>query len=305
MRIVSLLPSATEIVCALGLTDDLVGVTFECDYPAAARTKPVVSDTTLPSDLAPAEIDRVVSERADAHAALYTLDEGALRALDPEVILTQDLCAVCAVDVADVHAALAHLGCRARVVTLDPKRLEDVLTSIEAVGAATGRDADARALVAHLRDRLARVASAVRSRPSPRTFVLEWTDPPYNAGHWIPDMVAAAGGEPILARPGEYSAPLEWPTIVDAEPDVVVIAPCGYGLDATRAVTAADRRLRDELARTPAGSARVWAVDASSYFVRPGPRLVDGVEILAGILHPDRWPPPAPEHAGTVRVTDR
>ena len=303
MRIVSLLPSATEIVCALGLADDLVGVTFECDYPAEARTKPVVSDTSLPPGLAPAEIDRIVSERADAHASIYTLDEGALRSLDPEVVLTQDLCAVCAIDVSDVNEALAHLGCRARVLTLDPRRLEDVLGSIEAVGAGTGRNADARALVAALRDRLARVAAAVASRPRPRTFVLEWTDPPYNAGHWIPDMVVAGGGEPVLARPGEYSVPLDWPTIVDAQPDVVVIAPCGYGLDETRAVAAADRRLRDELARTPAGSGRVWAVDASSYFVRPGPRLVDGVEILAGILHPDAWPPPPADRAEVVRVT--
>jgi iron complex transport system substrate-binding protein len=304
VRIVSLLPSATEIVYALGLGDDLVGVTFECDYPAEARTKPVVSDTSLPLGLSPAEIDRVVSERADAHAAIYTLDEGALRALDPEVVVTQDLCAVCAIDVADVTEALDHLGCRARVVTLDPKRLEDVLGSIETVGACTGRGADASSLVAALRGRLARVASAVESRPRPRTFVLEWTDPPYNAGHWIPDMVVAGGGEPVGARPGEYSVPLDWPAIVAAEPDVVVIAPCGYGLDETRGLAAADRRLRDELARTPAAAGRVWAVDASSYFVRPGPRLVDGVEILAGILHPDAWPPPAADRAAIVPVVD-
>ncbi len=300
MRIVSLLPSATEIVCALGLEDELVGVTFECDYPPVARTKPVVSDTSLPPDLSPAEIDRLVSERADAHASIYTLDEGALRRLDPDVVITQDLCAVCAIDVADVSDALEHLGCRAEVVTLDPRRLDDVLASIGVVGSATGHDAEARGVVAALRDRLAQVADAVASRDRPRTFVLEWTDPPYNAGHWIPDMVTAAGGEPVLARPGEYSVPLEWATVVDAAPDVVVVSPCGYRLDATMTLAVDDARLRDEVARTPAAPDRFWAVDASSYFVRPGPRLVDGVEILAGILHPDAWPAPAGNRAATV-----
>jgi iron complex transport system substrate-binding protein len=142
----------------------------------------------------------------------------------------------------------------------------------------------------------------VASRPRPRTFVLEWTDPPYNAGHWIPDMVAAAGGEPVLARPGEYSVPLDWETIRAAEPEVVVLAPCGYSLDGTRDLAAADDRLRKELARTPAGGGRVWAVDASSYFVRPGPRLVDGVEVLAGILHPGAWEPPPGDRAEVVAL---
>jgi iron complex transport system substrate-binding protein len=302
MRIVSLLPSATEIVCALGLEDDLVGVTFECDHPPVARTKRVVSDTSLPPDLTPAEIDRVVSERADAHASIYTLDEGALHALDPQLVITQDLCAVCAIDVADVDAALQHLGCHAEVLTLDPKRLDEVLTSIELVGERTGRTREAESVVAGLRDRLRRVADAVASGPRPPTFVLEWTDPPYNAGHWIPDMVAAAGGEPVLARPGEYSVPLEWPAVVGAEPEVVVLAPCGYSLDGTRALAEADARLREELARTPAGSGRVWAVDASAYFVRPGPRLVEGVEVLAGILHPEVWDPPARDRAEVVAL---
>ena len=300
MRIVSLLPSATEIVCALGLEDALVGVTFECDYPPVARAKPVVSDTSLPADLSPAEIDRVVSERADAHASIYTLDEGALRRLDPDVVITQDLCAVCAIDVADVSDALEHLGCRAEVVTLDPKRLDDVLASIEVVGDATGRGAEAHGVVAVIRDRLGRVADAVASRERPRTFVLEWTDPPYNAGHWIPDMVTVAGGAPVLARPGEYSVPLEWAAIVDAAPEVVVVSPCGYQLDATMSLARDDARLRDEVARTPAAPDRLWAVDASSYFVRPGPRLVDGVEILAGIFHPEAWPAPAGSRAATV-----
>jgi iron complex transport system substrate-binding protein len=302
LRIVSLLPSATEIVCALGLEDELVGVTFECDYPASVRAKQVVSDTSLPPDLTPAEIDRVVGERAEAHESIYALDEGALRSLDPGLVITQDLCAVCAVDVADVDAALDHLGCGAEVLTLDPRRLDEVLASIERVGERTGRLDEAADVVARLRDRLARVARAVAARPRPRTLVLEWTDPPYDAGHWIPDLVAAAGGEAVLARPGEYSVPLDWPTVVAAEPEVVVVAPCGYSLAGTRALAAADEPLREALARTPAGSGRVWAVDASSYVVRPGPRLVDGVELLAGILHPEAWDPPSADRAAVVSL---
>lgn len=300
MRIVSLLPSATEIVYALGLDDDLVGVTFECDYPAGARTKRVVSDTSLPPGLSPVEIDQAVNERTDAHESIYTLDEGALRALNPDLVLTQDLCAVCAVDVSEVTDALDHLGCEARVLTLDPQTLDEVLGDIETVADATGRSEQGRECVAGLRDRLARVAAAVDGRPQPRVFTLEWTDPPFNAGHWLPDMVAAAGGVPVLACAGEYSVPVTWPAIVDAAPDVIVAAPCGYGLPGTLELLD-DLALRAELAATPAGAAgHVWAVDASSYFVRPGPRLVDGVEILAGILHPDVWPVPADDTAARL-----
>lgn len=301
MRIASLLPSATEIVYALGLDDDLVGVTFECDYPDAARTKPVVSDTSLPAGLSPGEIDRVVNERAEAHASLYTLDADALRRLDPELVLTQDLCAVCAIDVSEVSDALTHLGCRGEVLTLDPKRLDDVLHSIEQVGAATGTTARARQVVGGLDERLAAVAGAVGDARRPRTFVLEWTDPPYNAGHWIPDMVVAAGGEPVLAGPGEYSTPRTWSQIADARPEVVVVAPCGYGLAATTELIRDGAELRRQLGRSTAAE-QIWAVDASSYFVRPGPRLVDGVEILAGILHPDRWAPPGRDAAARLAV---
>ncbi len=301
MRIASLLPSATEIVYALGLDGDLVGVTFECDYPADARSKPVISDTTLPTGLSPAEIDRIVNERAAAHTSLYTLDENALRTLDPDLILTQDLCAVCAVDVSEVSDALNHLGCRGDVMTLDPKRLDDVLHSIEDVGAATGTTAQADRVVGALRDRLAVVGDAVRGEPRPRTFVLEWTDPPYNAGHWIPDMVTAAGGDPILAHPGEYSTPMTWDRLVETEPEVVVVAPCGYQLSGTTELIRDDAGLRAQLACSSAAD-RVWAVDASSYFVRPGPRLVDGIEILAGILHPDVCAPPGADSAVRVEV---
>jgi iron complex transport system substrate-binding protein len=301
MRIASLLPSATEIVYALGLEDDLIGVTFECDYPEAARAKRVVSDTSLPAGLSPGEIDRIVNERAEAHASLYTLDEDALRTLDPELVLTQDLCSVCAIDVTEVSDALTHLGCRGDVLTLDPKRLDEVLRSIERVGAVTGTTSRAQSVVGALDARLAAVDAAVRGAPRPRTFVLEWTDPPFNAGHWIPDMVVAAGGEPILSHPGEYSTPLTWAQIVDAQPEIVVVAPCGYQLHGTTELIRDDVTLRGQLAHSTAAN-QVWAVDASSYFVRPGPRLVDGVEILAGILHPDRCAPPAADAARRVAV---
>lgn len=300
-RIVSLLPSATEIVYTLGLDDALVGVTFECDYPPDARTKRVVSDTSLPTGLAPAEIDRLVNERTDAHESIYTLDEGALRALDPDLVLTQDLCAVCAVDVSEVTDALDHLGCQAQVLTLDPQTLDEVLADIQTVADVTGRSERGGACVQALRDRLARVAAAVEARPRPRVFVLEWTDPPFNAGHWLPDMVVASGGTPVLARSGQYSEAVTWPAIVDAAPDLIVVAPCGYGLPGTLELLD-DPALRAELAATPAGAAgRVWAVDASAYFVRPGPRLVDGVEILAGILHPDVWAAPTADTAAALR----
>lgn len=302
MRIVSLLPSATEIVCALGLEDDLVGVTFECDHPPVARTKRVVSDTTLPRALAPGEIDRVVSTQADAHRSLYTLAEDALRELDPELVITQDLCAVCAVDVADVSDALAHLGCTSRVVTLDPKRLDDVIASVVTVGTAAGTRYAARDVVARLRARLARVAAAVSSARRRRVFVLEWTEPPYNAGHWIPDMVTAAGGEAVRARPGEYSVPTAWHDIRDARAEVVVVAPCGYDLPGATALVTSDAGLRARLADVCGPDGEVWAVDASAYFVRPGPRVVDGVEILAGMLHPARVAPPSPAVAQQVAV---
>ena len=281
VRIVSLLPSATEILFAIGAGDDVVGVTFECDFPAAARGRPVVSSTTLPAGLTPAEIDAEVRARLAAGDDLYSLDAGALHALDPQLVVTQDLCAVCAIDVAGVDEALAHLGCRAEVLTVDPMTLSEVLTSIVTIGKATGNEARAAAVVDALHERLERVADAVRARARPRVAVLEWPDPPFSAGHWIPDMVTAAGAESVLGERGERSRRVEWSDIADGRPDLIVVAPCGYRLD-TAAELALDlcraRRLPDDIP--------VWAVDADAAFVRPGPRLVDGVEALAAIAHP-------------------
>jgi iron complex transport system substrate-binding protein len=285
VRVVSLLPSATELVFALGRGDDLVGVTVECDHPPEARTRRVVSTTTLPEDLTPAEIDAEVSSRVAAGEDLYRLDAGALADVAPEVILTQDLCAVCAVDVDRIDDALHHLGCSARVVTLDPHRLEEVWASFHDAGDALGARPEADVLVHGIRARLGRVATAVEGAPRRRTVVLEWTDPAFTAGHWVPDLVAAAGGEAVLADPGADSRRVPWDDVRAADAEVVVVSPCGYGLDAAAELT---RPLLD--GRLPVG-AEVWAIDADGLVVRPGPRLVDGVEAIASVLHPDRVGP--------------
>jgi iron complex transport system substrate-binding protein len=281
MRIVSLLPSATEILFALGAGADVVGVTFECDFPPEARTRQIVSNTTLPLGLSPSEIDATVRARLAAGEDLYTLDEGALRALDPELVVTQDLCAVCAVDISEVDEALAHLGCRAEVLTLDPMTLDEVLVSIETVGRATGTLARASDLVGGLRQRLAYVAHVVESRHRPRMAVLEWTDPPFSSGHWVPDLVTAAGAEPVLGWAGQQSKRIEWSDVRAAQADMIVIAPCGYRLDG--AVTLAEEVIA---AGVVDPDVPVWAVDADAAFVRPGPRVVEGVETLAAIAHP-------------------
>lgn len=279
MRVVSLLPSATEILHALGVGDFVVGVTFECDHPAGARTTArVVSTTTLPEGLTPAQIDAEVSRLVAAGEDLYHLDAGALADLDADLVVTQDLCAVCALDTSNVDEALAHLGCRAQVLSLDPRTVDDVLDSVLTVGGAVGRPREADALVASLRSRLGAVRAAVAGRPRPRVVVLEWTDPPYAPGHWIPEMVVAAGGEPVLGVAGERSVRTTWAQVADAEPDVVVVGPCGFD------TTACAEQARAVLEHLPAGAA-VWAVDSGGILVRPGPRLVDGVETLAAMLH--------------------
>ncbi len=285
MKIVSLLPSATEILFAVGAGDDVAGVTFECAFPDEARSRTIVSATSLPEGLGPSEIDATVRERLASGEDLYSLDEGALSAIDPDLIITQDLCAVCAVDVSEVDAALNHLGCRAEVLTLDPMTLEQVLTSIVEVGRVTGHQAEAEMLVGTLRERLYAVGTAVAGRGRPRVAVLEWTDPPFSSGHWVPDMVAAAGGLPVLGRSGQRSAPVGWADVAAAAPDLIVVAPCGYRLDGALALA----RTVVDLGHLPQG-VPVWAVDADAAFVRPGPRLVEGVEALAGVIHPGSVP---------------
>ncbi|MDG6103610.1 ABC transporter substrate-binding protein [Dactylosporangium aurantiacum] len=283
MRLVSLLPSATEIVYALGLGDDLVGVTFECDEPPSARVdKTVVVGGRDTRGMAPGEIDAYVRDQFAAGADLYTLHAGALAALDPQLILTQDLCRVCALPSGHVEDALEHLGCRADVLSLDPHSLDDVLGTILAVGDRAGVPDRAGRLVAALRARLDAVAAAVAARPRPAVLMVEWVDPPFTAGHWVPDLVRAAGGEPVAASPGARSVQTSWQHLAAAGPDVVVVAPCGFHLDGAVA------QARLVAPRFP--GAQVWAIDADGIVVRPGPRLVDGVEALAAVLHPGAVP---------------
>jgi iron complex transport system substrate-binding protein len=295
MRLVSLLPSATEIVYALGLGADLVGVTFECDEPPSARTeKTVVVGGRDTRGMSPGQIDAYVKEQLAAGGDLYTLHADALAGLDPELILTQDLCRVCALPSDHVSDALEYLGCRADVVSLDPYTLDEVLDTIETVGARTGVPGRAGKLVDDLRSRLAAVAAAVRELSRPRVAVVEWVDPPFTAGHWVPDLVRAAGGEPVAARPGARSVQTTWQEFRDAAPDVVLVAPCGFHL------SGATDQARLVAARFP--GTPVWALDADGIVVRPGPRLVDGVEAIAAILHPGAVPGPPP---GAVARVDR
>jgi iron complex transport system substrate-binding protein len=290
VRLVSLLPSATEIVYALGLGDDLAGVTFECDEPPSARAEKTIvvggRDTT---GMTPGQIDRYVRDQLAAGADLYTLHARALAELAPDLILTQDLCRVCALPSGHVNEALDYLGCQADVLSLDPHSLADVLESILAVGARTGATDRAVVLVGELRQRLADIAGRVAGLPRPRVAVVEWTDPPFTAGHWVPDLVTAAGGEPVAGRPGQRSVQTTWAEIAGANPDLVLVAPCGFGL------AGAVEQAKDVAQALPGPP--VWAIDANAIVVRPGPRLVSGVEAIASMLHPAAVPKPA---AGSI-----
>jgi iron complex transport system substrate-binding protein len=296
MRIVSLLPSTTEILFAIGAGDQVVGVTFECDTPAQARERTIVSTTAIPEGLSSRDIDAFVTKAVATGADLYHLDAGALGALDADLVVTQDLCAVCAVDVSVVDDALAFLGCRADVLTIDPHCLDEVLESVLTLGVATRCEGTAGDLVAGLRQRLDAVQSAVRDAPRPRALVLEWTDPAFAPGHWVPEMVSMAGGVNTLGDAGEKSVRVTWEAVRASAPEVIVCAPCGYDLEGSVALA----REAIDSGELPPGIP-VWAVDANASFARPGPRLVDGVEALAGILHPDATQPPHPAMARRLR----
>jgi iron complex transport system substrate-binding protein len=280
VRIVSLLPSTTEILFAIGAGPDVVGVTFECDFPAEARTRRIVSTSALPAGLAPAEIDAFVVDAMARGEDLYHLSADALDGLDADLVVTQDLCAVCAVDVSVVDDALAHLGCTAEVLTIDPHTLDDVFESIVLLGRSTGHLPEATALVASLRERLATVRQRVAGLPRPRVMLLEWTDPPFAPGHWVPEMIEAAGGVPLLGTAGSKSLRTTWEAVHAAAPDVVIAAPCGYDLDGA---TVLARELVASGVLPP--GVPVHPVDANAAWARPGTRLVDGIEELARILH--------------------
>jgi iron complex transport system substrate-binding protein len=288
MRIASLVPSATEMLFALGLGDSVVGVTHECDYPDEAIERPHLTRSVIPSGLSAAEIDREVRERSAGGTAIYELDAEELRELEPDLIVTQAVCEVCAVSFDDVTAVAAAMDPAPEVLSLDPTTLGEMIADLRRLGVAAGVPEEAEELILALGDRLDAVAGAVADADEqPTVLALEWLDPAYIGGHWVPQMIEHAGGIDLLGFAGEKSRVAEWSEIELSKPRVVVAMPCGYGAD--RAAAEA-YQYADRIARL--GASRVVAVDASSYFSRPGPRLVDGVELLAHVLHPDLVGPP-------------
>ena len=285
MRIVSLVPSATEMLFALGLGSDVIAVTHECDYPPAALELPKITRDVLPPGLAPAEIDAAVKERTMEGQSIYELDAEQLHDLRPDLIVTQALCSVCAVSFDDVRAIAEEIETRPRVISLDPHTIGEVLGDARTLAAATDRRDAAVALVKDAAARIDRVRVAVRRARRPRVVALEWLDPPFAAGHWVPQLIDYAGGEDALGFAGERSEERSWAEVAAAQPDIAVVMPCGF--DAEIAHREAEMH-RDELAALGAGE--VVAVDAAAYFSRPGPRIVDGLELLAHIIHPELFP---------------
>jgi iron complex transport system substrate-binding protein len=281
MRIISLVPNGTEILFAVGAGDLVVGVSHECDFPTEARTRPILTGSALMPGMSSAEVDEAVSAQVGSGESLYTLDEARIAELAPDLIVTQQLCPVCAVSTSQVDGAIQPLPRCPEVLSLDPKSLADVMADIRRVGEMTGRSAETAALVQDLERRLAAVRVRVQGRPRPRVAALEWLDPPFAGGHWVPEMIEIAGGIDVLAKPGDHSARLTWDRVREADPDVVVVMPCGYdeaGAAAQLALLGDPPALRGK---------RVFPVDANGCFSRPGPRLVDGIERLAQIFFPD------------------
>lgn len=285
MRIVSLVPHATELLFALGLGEQVVGVTHECDHPTAAGELPHVTHDVLPPGLSAAEIDREVKQRTQRGEAIYALDEQAVRELEPDLIVTQQLCPVCAVSYEEVEGLARELPGCPRVVALDPRTFGETLADARTIAQLTGTREAAVELVKRTRARVDAVRAAVRDRPPVPVAALEWFDPVFVAGHWTPQLVEYAGGLDVLGLPGERSQEVDWAAVGAAAPEVVVAMPCGY--DAQTAYREAEMHA-DQLRAT--GARRVVAVDGGAYFSRPGPRLVDGLELLAHVLHPDRFP---------------
>lgn len=291
MRIVSLLPSATEIVCELGLADMLIAVSHECDYPPdVVADLPRVTRSAIPHGLSSAEIDQVVSARLARGESLYLLEESLLAELQPDLVITQELCDVCAVSFADVCTLAARLPGNPRVVSLVPPNLESIFGDVLTLAEAVGMPDRGQRLTERLRQRLDRVRRAVAGQPRPGVVALEWLDPPFIGGHWVPEMIQLAGGRDLLGRAGERSFRVRWDDVINAQPDVVLLIPCGYSAEAAQ-------REWDALPRPPgwfdipaARAGRVYALDANSYCSRPAPRVVEGVEHLARLLHPECFP---------------
>jgi iron complex transport system substrate-binding protein len=296
VRIVSLVPSATETLFALGLGPDVIAVTHECDYPPAALELPKITRDVLPPGLSAREIDTAVKERTLAGDSIYELDDELLRDLRPDLIVTQELCSVCAVSYDDVRALAEEIDPRPRVISLDPRTVGEVLGDVRTLAQLTDRKDAAVDLVRDASARIDRVRLAVRGARRPRVAALEWLDPPFAAGHWTPQLIEYAGGEDVLGFAGEHSEERKWDEISLAHPDIVIVMPCGFDLEF--AYREAEMH-RDQLATVGAGE--IVAVDAAAYFSRPGPRIVDGLELLAHILHPEVVPE-APASALTVEL---
>src|ERR1700674_1614838 len=278
-RIVSFLPAGTEMVHALGAGGELVGRSHECDYPASVIRLPIVSRPALNlDDASPGAIDRAVANSIGTGDTLYTIDEVLLRDLKPDVILTQNLCRVCAPSGDELTRAVRKFELRPEVLFLTPRTIAEIVENILDVGRAIGRSEEAKAVVRSNQERLARVRAAIRNAPRRRVVFLEWTDPFFCGGHWVPEMISLAGGEDPLGRPGEDSVRMNWDDVVNAKPEAVIVSPCGYRLERSA-------QLAREIGRVP--GAEVYAVDANAYFARPGPRVVEGVELLAHLFHPD------------------
>jgi len=287
MRIVSLVPNGTEILFALGADELVVGVSHECNYPEAARTRPILTGSALDPGMTAAEVDAAVAAQVGSGASLYTLDEARIAELEPDVIVTQQLCPVCAVSTGQVDGAVRPLPRCPEVISLDPGSLADVFADVHRVGELTGRLDRAEVLLENLQVRLDVVRHTIDGKPRPRVLALEWLDPPFAGGHWVPEMIALAGGEDAIAKPGDHSARLTWEQIAAADPDVIVVMPCGFDEAGARGQieTIAGRPEWQALRAVREG--RVHPVDANGCFSRPGPRLVDGIERLAAIFHGD------------------
>jgi iron complex transport system substrate-binding protein len=291
MRIASLLPSATEIVCSLGMEEELVAVTHECDYPESVRAKPVLTRSVLSGMSSSGDIDRHIRALVHQGSSIYALDADLLATLHPDLILTQELCEVCAVSYPIVERAARRLGSSPQLVSLEPESLEDVFQNILFIGRLVGRHDAAEEVCDALRRRIAAVEQRVARRPQPRVVCLEWVDPPFNCGHWTPELVRMAGGNELLGVARQPARAVDWQQVIDADPQVVVVMACGFSLDRSLREVEAARGRFDAL------RAETWVVDGNAFFSRPGPRLVDSVEIMAGILHPGAVDPPPPSVA--------
>ena len=299
MRVVSFLPSATEIVAALGHLDDIVGVSHECDFPPVVRSRDVVTSSAIDSRAAPGEIDVQVRDFVDTGRPLYDVREDRVRALAPDVMVTQVVCEVCAVSEDDVRALATRLSPRPEVVTLGATTLEGIFDDIRRLAQALDVTTRGDELVERSRARMRAVHETLKAAraPRPRVAVIEWTDPIFAAGHWVPEMVYRAGGADALAEPGEHSTTRTPEQVRDANPDIILIAPCGFDLE--RAAADAERLVTSE-GWNWAREKQIWALDASSFLSRPGPRVIDGIELLAQVLHPMLFGAPGPGAARQV-----